>query len=108
MENIILVVLGIVCIVLGIENRKGNINSVHTYHRKRVSEEDKVPFGNLIGIGMLIIGVSVILSAILNFVSVIFQQDIYYTIAECVTIIGVVIGLGFNLYAMFKYNKGIF
>ena len=108
MESIALLVLGIVCIVLGIENRKGKINAVHYYHRKRVSEEDRIPFGKLMGTGMLIIGGSVIVSAVLNYLSVMFQQDVYCSAGKVVTIIGLTAGLGFNVYAMLKYNKGIF
>ena len=108
MESIVLIGLGLICIVLGVENRKGKINSIHFYHRNRVSEEDKVPFGNLVGIGMIIIGVAVIISALLTYISVTFQQGIYYTIGEGVTIVGLVIVLGLNIYAMIKYNNGIF
>ena len=39
------VFLGIVCIVIGIFNARGDISTLHSYHRKRVSEEDRIPFG---------------------------------------------------------------
>ncbi len=108
MENIVLVIIGMVCIALGMANRKGNIASLHYYHRKRVSEEDRIPFGKLVGSGMIIIGVAVIVSVGLSYMAVILQQDIYATIGEVITIVGLVIGLGLNFYAMIKYNKGIF
>ena len=53
-EFIITTLLGIVCIVLGVLNMKGNISTVHWYHRKRVSEENRLPFGRLVGFGRLL------------------------------------------------------
>lgn len=41
------IAVGIVLMVFGISNLKGNINSIHSYHRHRVSEEDKAIFGKL-------------------------------------------------------------
>ena len=41
---IVTALVGVVCIVLGISNMKGNISSLHSYHRNRVSEEDRIPF----------------------------------------------------------------
>ena len=60
-----LFILGAVCIIIGIFNSKGHISTLHSYHRKRVSEEDRIPFGKRIGLGMIIIGVSVIISGVL-------------------------------------------
>jgi hypothetical protein len=42
--NIVTFLVGVVCIVLGISNMRGNISSLHSYHRSRVSEEDRSPF----------------------------------------------------------------
>ncbi len=108
MENIFLMLLGVVCIVLGVSNRKGNIASLHYYHRKRVSEEDRLPFGRLVGNGTIIIGAAIIAAAILTYIASALQQDIFSSIGEAIAIIGLVIGLGFNFYAMIKYNKGVF
>ena len=56
MEPIIIpIVLGILLIILGVNNLKGNINSIHLYHRKRVTEEDKAAFGKLVGIGTIVL-----------------------------------------------------
>ena len=40
MENFAAIAIGIVCILLGISHRKGNLSALHSYHRKRVKEED--------------------------------------------------------------------
>lgn len=42
---IVTFIIGVVCIILGISNMRGNISSLHSYHRHRVSEEDRIPFG---------------------------------------------------------------
>ena len=53
------VFLGILISVLGIENIKGNINTLHRYHRSRVAEVDMKPFGKLVGTGTLIMGIAI-------------------------------------------------
>ena len=63
---IVTAIVGIVCIVLGFSNRKGNINSLHSYHRERVSEEDRLPFGKAVGLGTIIIGVALIVNGALT------------------------------------------
>ena len=50
------VILGIIISILGISNMKGNISSLHWYHRQRVSPDDVMPFGKRVGLGTLIIG----------------------------------------------------
>ena len=105
---IVSALIGIVCIVIGIFNFKGNISTLHSYHRKRVSEEERLPFGRLVGLGTIIIGVALILMGGLSFAADFWQKDIYSIIGYIVLIIGFVVGMGLNFYAMFKYNKGIF
>lgn len=58
-------ILGVILIALGVMNMKGNISSLHWYHRQRVTEEDRKPFGKLVGLGTLMIGVAMILFGIL-------------------------------------------
>ena len=108
MENIFTLIVGIALIVIGIFNRKGNVSMLHSYHTKKVSEEDRIPFGKLVGLGMIIIGIGIIALGILSLVSVKLQSDIYLTIGYVVMSVGVVSGLGIAFYAMKKYNKGIF
>ncbi len=104
----ITVILGIFIAVLGIINMTGNISSLHSYPRHRVSEEDRKPFGKLVGMGTLIIGVALILFGIL---SLFFEKSgtpLLTIIGTAELIVGIVVGLGISFYAMFKYNKGIF
>ncbi len=53
-------ILGIIISILGISNMKGNISSLHWYHRQRVSPDDVMPFGKRVGLGTLIIGIAII------------------------------------------------
>ena len=53
-ELLLPVALGAVIIGLGVQNMKGNISSLHRYHRKRVTEEDRIPFGRKVGLGSII------------------------------------------------------
>ena len=105
---IVMFVLGILIIALGCANRKGNISSIHWYHRKRVTEEDRVPFGRLVGLGTIIIGAAFLVSAALSFVAEQYENVVFSQIGGVITGAGLVVGLGISFYAMFKYNKGIF
>ncbi len=99
---------GIICIIIGIFNAKGDISTIHSYHRKRVSDEDRIPFGKTVGIGMLIIGASFIIFGGLSLLADILENGIFTIIGSVILIVGLIIGLGLGFYAMIKYNKGIF
>ena len=57
-EFIIQIRIGLIIIIRGILNMKGNISLLHYYHRKRVKKEDIIPFGKKVGIGNIIIGIT--------------------------------------------------
>ena len=100
--------VGIISIIIGILNTKGNIASLHRYHRKRVTEEDKIPFGKLVGSGTIIIGVSIIMFGLLSLATKLLRIELFEIVGSIFVVIGLVVGLGLSFYAMFKYNKGIF
>ena len=100
MDNIALLILGIFISVLGIVNMTGNISTIHSYNRRKVKEEDVPKYGRAVGTGTLIIGVSLIAAFVTTFWS---EEAMSF-----IVIPALVIGLGFILYAQFKYNKGIF
>ncbi len=108
MDSIISAIIGVVCIIIGISNRKGNISLLHSYHRKRVSEEDRLPFGKMVGLGMIIIGIALIIMGVLSFIANSLQESIYSIIGTVILIVGLAVGSGISFYAMIKYNKGIF
>ena len=106
--NIVTFLVGVVCIVLGISNMRGNISSLHSYHRNRVSEEDRIPFGKQVGLGTIIIGIGIIVFSVLSSVTLYTENDIFILIGTAVLIIGIILGLVISFRAMIKYNKGIF
>lgn len=101
MENIVLFVLGICIVILSVYNLKGNANTIHWYNRKKVSQENMKKYAKTIGIGTFIMGISFLVTAILQMIYGI--ENIYY-----ISLIGVVIGIIIMTFAQFKYNKGIF
>lgn len=100
-ELIIESIIGMVLVIVGVVHMFGKISLLHSYHRKRVKEEDKKPFGILVGIGCILIGIAILIAGILTYLA-------YDAIANVVLIVGMVVGIIFIFYAMFKYNKGIF
>ena len=105
---IISAIIGVILIVIGISNTKGNINAIHSYHRHRVSEEDKPIFGKLMGMGSIICGIGIIIPVFLYIAGEMTNNPIFVSIGSYVTIAGLAIGIGIMTYATMKYNKGIF
>lgn len=101
MENIILLVIGLLISALGIVNISGNISTIHSYNRRKVREEDIPKYGRVMGSGTLIIGISLILSFAL------ISLDVDISI-DYIVIPAVIVGVAIMLYGQFKYNKGIF
>ena len=108
MELVIFAVMSIVFIVIGIMNVKGNITTLHSYHRHRVAEEDKKPMGKLVGTGMIIIGGTMLPAGVLFMLDGLLSVPALSVAGSIVLIGGLVIGVGLNFYAIFKYNKGLF
>ena len=106
--NIVNFLVGVIFIVLGISNMKGNISSLHSYHRNRVSEEDRIPFGKQVGLGIIIIGIGIIVFGVLSAVTLYTENNIFTLIGTAVLIVGIIVGLVISFKAMIKYNKGIF
>ena len=109
MENLILsIVIGIVFIFIGVSNLRGNIKMLHSYHRDKVKEEDKKPFGKRIGIAMLIIAFSIIANGVLTYLSTALNNWVLEAVGLGILIVGLAVGLAINLYAIKKYNGKIF
>ena len=96
--------LGLLCIIIGVSNTKGNIKSLHVYHRYRVSEENRISFGKKVGVGTIIVGCSIIFN---NLIIIIDNKNLSF-FGNIIFISGMIIGFAFIFFAMFKYNKGIF
>ena len=106
--NIVAFFVGVICIIIGISNTKGNISSLHSYHRNRVSEEDRIPFGKQVGVGTIIIGIGIIVFSVLSAVTLYTENDIFILLGTVLLIGAIIIGLVISFRAMIKYNKGIF
>ena len=100
MDKLILLVLGLSISAIGIMNIRGNVNTIHAYHRKRVRKEDLPKYGKTIGTGTLLIGASLVLSFVVAFWNDAFMAYI--------VIPAIVIGLAIMIYGQIKYNHGIF
>ena len=101
-------VVGIICIIIGITNMCGNINTLHAYHRKRVRPEDVKKLGLLVGIGTILCGVGVISlgGGMLAFDMT--GKNIYMILSYIS--FGTLMGGGaiISLASIWKYNKGLF
>ena len=100
--------LGILISILGVINMTGNISSRHWYHRQRVTEENRKPFGKLVGLGTLIIGLAMIVFGILFLIFEQTQLQALVVIGLIELIVSIIVGMIVSFYAMKKYNGGIF
>ena len=74
MNHIVLLFVGALVCVFGSFNIAGNIDSLHSYHKRRIKPEDVKPFGRLIGSGTFTVGASIIVGD----VSYIFCEYFYF------------------------------
>ena len=100
--------LGVFLLILGAFNRKGNLSSIHWYHRHRVTEENKLPFGRLVGGGTMIVGAAMAVFGILSLAAGWLEMEFLVIVGSVIVVIGIAAGLALSLYAMMKYNNGIF
>ena len=100
--------LGLLVSILGIINMTGNISSLHWYHRQRVTEENRKPFGKLVGLGTLIIGFAMIIFGVLFLIFEQTQLGALVIIGVVELLAGIIVGMIVSFYAMKKYNGGIF
>ena len=100
--------IGVLILVLGIINMTGNISSLHWYHRQRVTEENRKPYGRLIGCGTGLVGIACAVYGVLMLVFERTGNAGYLTFATAQLIVGIAVGIVITVIAMIKYNKGIF
>ena len=101
MKSIVELVLGLFTIAIGLANIKGNISTIHWYNRRRVTEEDTPKYGRVVGAGIVIMGMSLVIS----FFVMIFWSEY---IADIIVLVMGIGGFLVALYGQFKYNRGIF
>lgn len=105
---VISILTGITFIVLGVVYTTGNINSLHSYHRENIKEEDKKPFGKRIGAGMIVQGIALVAYGILLLFAELLAVPTLTTVALVIMIAGIALGLIITFWAIKKYNKTIF
>lgn len=105
---IVVFLVGILCIGFGISNMRGDISSLHSYHRNRVAEEDELPMGRKVGLGLIINGVAIVVFGVLMAVALLTDREIFTTVGTAIMIAGLVIGCAITMGAIIKYNKGLF
>ena len=103
-----ILLLGILISVMGIINMTGNINSLHSYHRHRVREEDRLVFGRTVGGGTLIVGVGTVVFSVLMMIYDAIAAEPLVWIGVALLLLCIIIGLALSFWGMIKYNKGIF
>lgn len=93
--------VGILCIVMGLLLRvKQKISLLHDYHYKNVKKEDIPAYTKKMGIGLIIIGVGVLITGIIN----LFQKSLWWL----PMVIGFVAGISIMGKAQKKYNGSWF
>lgn len=100
--------VGALICFFGIRNMKGDISSLHSYHRARVSEENVKPFGKMVGLGTLLCGISVVIFALLQMVTIFTGRDIFTIVGTFILFVLLTVGMIITFLAMKKYNGGIF
>ena len=101
-------IVGVMLIVIGIINMRGNISTIHSYHRARVSEENIKPFGKMVGFGNILVGVGVVIFGITMLLTEKLQNETLVFIGMAIMFVFMIVGLAISFKAMKKYNGGIF
>ena len=105
---IVSIIVGAICIGLGISNMRGNISSLHSYHRSKISEEDRIPFGKRVGLGTIIIGIGIIIFSACGIAAFYTENNLFTVIGTVIMIVSIVVGMIISFAAMKKYNGSIF
>ena len=108
MESIVTLIVGALICFFGVKNMMGDISSLHSYHRSRVSPEDVKPFGKLVGLGTLLCGAGVLIMSAFSFIASLSGIDALVIVGTVLMMVGIVVGCVISFYAMKKYNGGIF
>ena len=101
-------VVGLMLVVIGMINMKGNISSIHWYHQQRVTEENIKPFGRLVGGGTALIGGALVVGGGLLALADRLSLPWLVIVAVILMVVCFIVGMILSFYAMIKYNKGIF
>ena len=107
-EGIVIIVISLIVFLIGCSNSKGNISSLHSYHTKRIEEENKIIFGKKVGRGMRIVSLGLIFYGATFILEEVYNNIQIITYCNYAGIIFGALGLIVCLSAIIKYNKGLF
>lgn len=105
---IISIVVGIVCVVIGALNIKGNITILHTNLSQSVAKHNFVPFSKFMGAGNITIGASALIFGILSAINIFVLKNVLLIVGASIMFSGLIAGLTLCLIAVIKYNNGKF
>ena len=108
LEGIVCLIVGIIFVVIGFTNFKGNLKILHSYHYNNVKKEDLPIFAKKIGIGVISIGIGISVSGILTIISDVIDNELLMKISYVFMIIILIVVLPYILFTIRKYNKKIF
>lgn len=101
-ELIFMSILGVIFIWMGfLIWKKEKITLIHSYHYTKVKEEDKKAYTQQMGKGVIIIGIGMILTGGIDYVTETAYGWIFF-------ILCFIIGFVFIIRAQKKYNGGLF
>ncbi len=80
---------------------KENISLLHSYHWRNISQEDRKPFAQKMGIGGMIVGLGIFCMPILNWL---LGHEIGYYLG----LVAVLVGCVFMGYTVIRYNGFLF
>ena len=100
--------LGVVLLVMGVLNYKGDLRSLHRYHRSRVAEADIPAFGKAVGLGSILCASGCLFFALFELLAMLTTCATLTLVGTCGLVVGMAIGIIVSLYAIIKYNKGLF
>ena len=101
-------ICGCMCAALGVLIMKGNLSLLQYYHTHRVLEEDKPALAKKAGFGVLLCGASVMLFSVFATISIFTNNNLFIKIGTALLAACLIIGIFISLFAINKYNKGIF
>lgn len=105
---IILIALGLIVILLGINIMRGSVYLIHEYHIQQVTEADKAAFGKRMGLGTLFCGSGIGLFGVLAVLAEVTSQPFWMTTGVCSCVVSLVAGIGIMIRTTRKHNGSIF
>lgn len=105
---ITVLIFGLFVCTVGAVNMTGNISTIHRYHRHRVLEHNKLPFGKQVGLGTIICGAGCIFASFMLLLDHLLSVPALVFVGWAVIALCAIIGIIVIYRAVKKYNGGIF